>query len=50
MSWCKGFSGQVRNPITELIVTLRDEAAPLVVDGMVDGEIGVAAVAVFREV
>ena len=35
--WCEGFAGQVRNPVMELIVTLRDKAAPLAVEGMADG-------------
>ena len=39
---------QIRDPVMELIVTRRDEATPLAVEGMTDGEPGVAAVAVFR--
>ena len=41
---------QIRDPVTELIVTRRDEATPLAFKGVADGEAGVAAVAVFREV
>ena len=41
---------QSRDPVTELIVTRRDEAAPLSVKGMADLEFGVVAVAMFREV
>ena len=50
MSRCKGFSSQVRKPVTELIVTRRDKADPLAVKGMAYGEIGVAAVTLFGEV
>ena len=50
MSWSKGFPGQVCKPVTELIVMRRDKATPLVVEIMVDGEGGVAAIAGFREV
>ena len=46
----ESFSGQVPDPVMELIVTLCDKAAPLSVKGMADGKIGVAAVAVMREV
>ena len=38
---------QIRNPVTELIVTRRDEATPLAIEGVADLESGVAAVAVF---
>ena len=41
---------QIHDPITELIVTRRDEATPLAVEGVADGEFGVSAVAMFREV
>ena len=44
------FSSQVRNPVIYFVVTRRDQAAPLAVKGMVDGESGVAAVSVMREV
>ena len=46
----KIFSGQVRNPVTELVVTLHDKAAPLTVKGMAYGKGGVASVAVMGEV
>ena len=38
---------QIRDPVTELIVTRRDEATPLAVEGVKNGKFGVAAVAVF---
>ena len=41
---------QIRDPVTELIVARRDEATPLAVEGVADGEFGVAAVVMFREV
>ena len=44
MRSCEDFSGQVRNPITELIVTRCDKGSPLAFKGMAYGEIGVAAV------
>ena len=50
MSRCEGFSGQFHNPVMKLMVTRRDKAAPLAVEGMAYGEIVVAAVAVFGEV
>ena len=50
VGWCKGFSGQVCDPVTELIVMRHEKAAHLVVKGISDGEVGVAAVVVFREV
>ena len=50
MSRCEVFSGQVRNPFTELVVTRHDKATPISVEGMAYGEIGVAVVAVFGEV
>ena len=46
MSRCEGFFGQVRNPVTELIVKFCDKAASLEVEGMLYGESDVAAVAV----
>ena len=39
MNRCEGFSGQVRDPVTEIAVTRRDESAPLAVEGMAYGEI-----------
>ena len=50
MSWGEIFARQVREPVTELIVTRCDKAALLAVKGMVDGESGVAAVAIMMEV
>ena len=50
MSRCEGFSGQVRNLVTDLVVTRRDKAAPLAIEGIVYGESGVAAIAVMGEV
>ena len=47
---CKVFAGQVRNPFTELIVPCRDKAAPLAVEGIPYGEIGVEPVTLFGEV
>ena len=41
---------QIRDPVTELIVTRHDEATPPAVEGVADGKPGVAAVAVFGEV
>ena len=41
---------QIRDPVTKLIVTRRDKATPLAVEGVADGEAGVAADAVLREV
>ena len=34
VSRCEGFSGQVRDPVTEIVLTRRDEAALLAVEGM----------------
>ena len=44
----ESFAGQFRDPVTELVVTRRDKAAPLAIKGMADGESDVAAVAVMR--
>ena len=41
---------QIRDPVTELIMTRRDEATPLAVEGVANGKLGVAAVAVLGEV
>ena len=43
----KVFAYQVYNPIMELVVTRHEKAAPLAVEGMAYGKIGVAAVVVF---
>ena len=50
MSRCEGFSGQIHNPVTELVVTRRDKAAPLAIEGMAYGESCVAAVVVMGDV
>ena len=42
-------SGEVRDPVTELVVTLREKAVLLVVKGLADVESGVAAVRVMRK-
>ena len=34
---CKGFSGKVRDPVTEIIVTRCDEDDPLADKGTADG-------------
>ena len=44
------YSGQVRNPVTELVVTRCDKAVPFSVKGMSDRESGFASVALMREV
>ena len=41
---------QIRDPVTELIVTRHDEATPLAIKGVTDQESGVAAFAEFGEV
>ena len=41
---------QIRDPITELIVTCRDKATPLAVEGVAHVKPGIAAVTVFVEV
>ena len=38
-------SGQVHNPVTYLVVTDRDEASPLTIDGVANRKAGVADVA-----
>ena len=50
MSWCEVFTGQVCDPVTEIILTRHGEATPLAVKGMADGEIGVVAITLFGEV
>ena len=50
MRWNKSFSRELHNPVTELIVTLCDEAVHLAVEGMADGEGTAADVAVFGKV
>ena len=41
---------QIHDPVTELIVTRRDETTPLAIKGVANRESGVAAVTVFGEV
>ena len=43
----EGFSDQVRDPVTELVVMRLDKATPLAVEVMPYEEIGVAAVVAF---
>ena len=50
MGRCEGFDVQVRDPVTYPIVIHRDKTAPLAVEGMAYGKIGVASVTVFGEV
>ena len=50
MSSCEGFSGQFCDPVMEIVVTRRDKAAPLAVEGIPYGEIGVEPVTLFQEV
>ena len=42
--WVKGFSGQVRNPVMELVVICHDQAVNIVVKVMSYGEGGVASI------
>ena len=49
MSRCEGFSGQVRDPVTKLVVVCSDKASPLALKGMAYGESGIAAVTVMGE-
>ena len=44
------FDGQVRNPVTELVLTRRSNTYPLAVKGMSYEEIGVATVTAMKEV
>ena len=50
MSRGESFAGQFRNPVTEIIVTLRDKATSLAVKGMAYKESCIAAVTVMGEV
>ena len=43
-------SGQVYDPVTELVMTRLDEAAPLAIEGAENRKFGVAAVTVVGEV
>ena len=46
----EGFVCQVCYPVTELVVTRRDEAALFTVKGVTDRELGLAAITVCWEV
>ena len=46
----EGFSGQVCDPVPELVMTRRDKSAPLEIKGVENGKFGVASVTVFGEV
>ena len=47
MRGSEGFSGQICDPVLELVITRSDESAPLAVEGVADGKFGVAAVTLF---
>ena len=44
------FSVQVCDPVSELVMTCRDESAPIAIKGMENGKFGILAVTVFGEV
>ena len=44
------FSGQICDPVTELVMTLCDKDAPLTIEGTADRKVGFAAVTVMGEV
>ena len=44
------FAGQICDPVPELVMTRRNDAFPLAIKGVIDGEFGVAAVTVIGEV
>ena len=44
------FDGQVCDPIPEIVMIRRDESAPLAIEGVTNGEFGVASVTVIGEV
>ena len=50
MRWSEGLAGQVCYPITELIVTRRDEAALFTVMGVTDGKPRLTPLVMGREV
>ena len=50
MGRSEGFPGQVCYPVTELVVTRRDEAALFAVKGLTDGELVLAEITVCWEV
>ena len=45
-----GCINKICNPIQELAMTRREKTAPLSIEGMTNGEFGVASVTVIREV
>ena len=46
----EGFPGQICDPVLEIVMTRRDKAAPLAIEGVTNGEFGVVAVTVLWEV
>ena len=50
MCFSKGFSGQVLDPVTELVMTLRYNASPLTIEGAANRKVCVAAVTLMVEV
>ena len=46
----EGFSSQVYDPVPELIISRRDEAAPLAVKGVADCKFAIAAVTLIGKV
>ena len=53
VAYVRGVEGparQIRDPVTELIMTRRDQATPLAVEGVANGKFVVAAFTVFGEV
>ena len=46
----EGFAVQVCDPVPEIIMTRRDEAAPIEIEGMTNSGFGVAAVKVIGEI
>ena len=50
MRRCEGLVGQVCSPVTEIIVTRRDEAALFTVKGVTDGKPRLTPVAIRRKV
>ena len=42
----ESFAGQICDPVPELVMTRRDESAPLAIKGVTNGEFGVASVTV----
>ena len=50
MRWSEGLARQVFYPVTELVVTHRDEAALFTVKGVTDGKPRITPVAILRKV